>query len=252
MFGFILTLVGCSKEETVQAPALPPLESMQISFENFSTSKKGIAGNTNFNTAALHAVVWHSLIAGTLVVPMAAFNESFKHQAVVKDESRWAWPYDFSIGTMVYNAELGATFSNGVYDWQLRISKSAGFQNFIWITGTMNQNGSSGNWLIYESPLNPIAILKIEWSKNTDGSIHFVKYETLKIGSASYGSTLECGKNDITEFDTYFKITNNARNSVVEIEFNSNIHNGRIKDNLNFSDSDWHCWNYQKFDISCE
>lgn len=252
LLAFVTMWSSCSKDETANAPAIPPSESMVMSFEAFKNTKSEMFTNKNFATAVIHAGIWNTVIAITLAVPVTAFNESFKHQMVVKEENTWAWPYDFSLGNMLYNAELTATYDEGKYYWQMKISKVGGFQNYVWFTGEMNEDGTSGFWVLNESQIIQSPFLKITWEKDASGKINMVKYESVKTSAPSYGSSITYGITNSTDLNAYYTIENAQNNNDVFIEWNSTLHNGRIKDIQTFGDQNWHCWDTMKQDTSCD
>ena len=91
-------------------PQLPPEESFIIDFSDFDDSSDTLSKSTlthkNWGHTFFKAGVWNLIITVTGIVPVTAFMESFKHQAVYEGNSTWVWTYDYTIGSATYTAKL--------------------------------------------------------------------------------------------------------------------------------------------------
>ncbi len=131
---------GCNKDEddateAGPAPELPPTSSFVMDFSDFpdddTTKYKNSYAYTyqNWLWAASNVTVWNAVLTVTLVVPVAAFYESFNHQGVWDPSvSAWVWSYNFTAGGAVHLAELQASLVNEGVRWEMYISKNGVIQ----------------------------------------------------------------------------------------------------------------------------
>jgi len=92
---FAVIISGCKKDEEKTAPAIPPASTFTMDFSGFSNpgdtnSSREVTTYHNWGYAYLNVISWNTLITVGLAVPVAAFNESFNHQAVYHpDNNNW-------------------------------------------------------------------------------------------------------------------------------------------------------------------
>ncbi len=251
-FSLILVLTvslnACKKDKAGVAPVLPPSSSMSTDFSDFnSQGQKGVA---NWFHAAANITVWNTILAVGLAVPVASFNEAFNHEAVLQETNRWMWTYSFG-GNKEYTAKLYGTVNNDVVDWEMHISKSGNYTDFLWYTGTSAIDGSSGSWNLNEKPSNPKPFIAIIWSKEDDGTFN-IKYTNTVSGDKEKGAYISYGTVANADLDVFYHIYNKEKDNLIEVEYSTSNKNGRVKDFLKFKDYGWNCWNADLQDISCE
>lgn len=261
----VILLVSCQKDETSQAPVIPPYETMATDFGSFSTYNKSVTTGTLSNVSWLYSassvVFWNSLIKTTFAVPVAAFKAALSENPTKIDDTTWEWNYTYNGTTGQYAARLVGKVQATQIKWEMYISKTGAnsFSDFLWFEGTSNLDGDSGQWTLYQSPDYPDKAVIIDWEK-TDSTVDKITYtyvrETDDQGNPldPNGSYLIYGTQEGT-FDSY--ITNHhyyhAAEAFVDvnIEWSSSDYSGRVKAEQFFGDTDWHCWDSEGNDTDC-
>jgi len=257
VIGFILSIgvVSCKKENNDPAPDLPPESSFIMDFSGFSNpddtlSSRGIATYQNWGHAYTNVVVWSTIIKVGLAVPVAAFYESFNHEAVYHpDENNWTWSYNFTAVGVVHEAELTGFIVSDTVNWEMRITKDGQYNDFLWYTGKNSFDRSGGYWILNENPTNPNEMLRIDWTYD-GGGIGDIKYTNIIPGGAENGGYIYYGTQtgDMTRF---YDIYNKGLDNLTEIEWSHIDYHGHVKDPNKFGDSDWHCWDTTLQDVIC-
>lgn len=259
----LIVFLSCSKDSTQVnqvPPALPPESSFLIDFSDFSDTggssllKPGdmsLLTHENWGWAATNVLVWNTVLFVNLAVPVAAFKASFQHEPVQQPDGSWLWSYSFPVGSTTFSAELyGALTSEGT-QWDMYISKSNGFNKFLWYTGGADLAYSQGSWTIFNHPDEPVAFLSIEWHRNLQDSTADIKYTHLASGEQQAGSYIYYGLTNNFPYNAFYDIFHQANNNHVNIEWNHQTKEGRIKDPQHFQNSLWHCWNETLDDCEC-
>lgn len=199
-----LFLTSCNKDEPSapqeDAPPIPPLSTFQIDLSDFDTSKallmpEGLGKTTavltkqNWGWAALNVGVWNAALTLTMIVPVAAFVESFNHQPVQQPDGSWQWSYNFTVGLTVHTAKLSARAVDGDIHWKMLISKQGAYTDFEWYTGVSNLVATEGTWQLNMDPNTspPTPFLDIEWHRNPQAGSADVKYTNIIPGNAGNG-----------------------------------------------------------------
>jgi len=253
-------LGGCKKDKG-DPPSLPPAESMQIDFSNFSSTTKSSemsfdskgTEDINWQTAALIAGTWRLIIATTLAIPVASFKVSIDQDPVYLSEKKWQWSYNVSAAGVTYKARLTGEIRTSDAKWEMYVAREGAdaFAEFKWFEGTSKLDGTGGQWLLSESNLVQTPILQIDWTKSGT-TIGTVKYKYLKSGSSN-GAYIDYGLTS-SSLNAYFTIhyysTTLGRFSDVNIEWNTTSKNGRIKSS-DYLDGLWQCWDSNRGNIIC-
>jgi hypothetical protein len=250
----------CKKEDKGVAPELPPQESMSIDFSNFTSKKKGAdqiyvqkgVETSNWDFAATVVVVWESIINTALVVPVTTFKLATGKVPVFVSSNTWQWSYTATIAGVVYDAKLTGQITASDVLWEMRMTQegAGGFTDFIWFNGTSKLDGTGGQWILFQSPASPVAMLQIDWTK-TGGSIGTIKYTYVKSDSFK-NSYIEYGLTT-NPLNAYYTINyfNSVKFSDVNIEWSTATSNGRVKSIDYMGDSNWYCWDENKINITC-
>lgn len=253
-FAFLL-MHGCKTEENKPAPQLPPEASFVMNFEDFSnaddtTGMRNIDSYQHWGRAFAHVAVWNTLIRIGLTIPVTAFLESFKHEAIFNpDGDYWSWTYNFNAGGAIHKAELNAWPINDSMLWVMQISKQNGFQNFEWFRGKSANHRGGGWWILNEHPNNQNEILKIDWTHNNEGT-GSVRYTNIKTSSPDYNGYIFYGSATL-DLNRFYNIYSPSHSNLVEIEWSSDDHHGRIRDPHHFGDELWYCWSANLMDTEC-
>lgn len=242
-----LLFTACQKETTVSQgtpPKLPPTSSMAIDFDSFNKSGKieDITTLQNWAFAATHIAIWHSLLSVQLIIPVTAYREAFNHTPQLNNGT-WTWTYDFNPSNNPHTATLNAIVENNEVNWSMKISNNS-VANFEWFTGISNLDGSGGSWSLNKSINDPSPLLEIEWNKisNTDVAATFT--------DPNHNNYIEYGITN-SDLNTYYNMYQANNSNLIEVEWDRDSYNGRVKNNQHFGDAEWHCWDGSHQDIDC-
>jgi hypothetical protein len=252
---------GCKKDKG-DPPILPPQESMIIDFSNFdsqaksanlTSGSKGIE-NSNWDFAAGVAIIWKLIINTTLIVPVSSFKLAMNQSPVYLSQNNWQWSYNVTVASVTYKARLTGVIGAGNVTWKMFITKegAGGYTDFLWFEGTSKPDGSSGQWILYESYQSPSAILQIDWTKS-GASVGTVKYTYIKNGTFKT-SNIEYGLTNNT-LNAYYTVhyynSSLLKFSDVYVEWSTTNLNGRVKSLNYLGDIEWYCWDQNKVNIVC-
>lgn len=263
---------GCEKKKDT-APSLPPVSTMSIDFSNFvSPSKGGIAqgevkgitatDKSNWTLASTVAGVWNLILAVNLAVPVASFGAAVNSTPVYLDNKTWEWKYNFNVIGATYKARLTGQMMTTEVKWEMHISKEGigAFAELLWYEGTSKLDGTSGKWILNHSQAFPEPMLQIDWTK-TGTDIGNIKYTYIREKKDDRtvdpfkSSFIEYGLTTTQLLNGYYNVRQNtgAPNvfNEVNIEWSTTLHNGHIKANYFFQDTNWHCWNAIGDNIIC-
>ena len=262
-----LTLSGvifqsCKKEKG-DPPVLPPSESMTIDFSNFEDAKKGDASisvpkgtlTSNWEFAAGAAVIWKVIIFTTLAVPVFSFELAVDQTPIYLEDKTWQWSYNVSLLSTTYKARLTGQIRTDDVQWKMYITKegAGGFDEFVWFEGTSQLDGSEGQWIFYESPQNKVQVLQIDWSVS-GSEVGMIKYTYTKAGNPFKDSYIEYGltSGSLNAYYTiHFYNTTFLQFYDLNVEWNTTTHNGRVKCEKHFGDTEWYCWDGNFLNITC-
>jgi hypothetical protein len=258
-FGFF---AGCKKDKGAP-PALPPQESMTIDFSNFDIlSKSNFAvsvlkgtENSNWDFASGVAVIWKLIINKTLIVPVTSFKQATGEVPVYVSDKTWQWSYNVAVAGDTYKAKLTGLIGASNVTWKMYITKdgTGGFPDFLWFEGTSGLDGNQGQWKLYQSPQSPAAILQIDWTKS-GASISTIKYTFVKNSDSFKDSYIEYGLT-AGSLNAYYTIhyynSSILKFSDVNVEWNTTTRNGRVKCIDYLGDTNWHCWDANKINVTC-
>lgn len=270
MFLTVAIFTTSCKKDKGDPPTLPPSSSFVMDFNDFKQSKSLLAVQDsttdttlkyNFHKAALQVGVWNGILSIGLAVPVAAFLESFNHQPELNDDNWWVWSYSVPVGFKTYTASLQGKVDGQKVYWEMYLSQAGGFSDFKWFTGSSDLNGTSGQWILYESPTVPTTLLQIDWNKNSAGTAD-IKYMNIAPATSTHGNEnggyIMYGINNNTPFNTFYKIFYKSWNNQIDINWNRTTKEGQIKNSLAnthpwfFNDTDFHCWDSNGYNTTCQ
>jgi hypothetical protein len=256
-----VNLFHSCKEDKGNPPTLPPLETMTIDFSNFTTQKKSGDSETfvkgtntsNWEFAAIVAGVWKLIIGTTLAVPVQSFKIAIDQTPVLLETKTWQWSFTATVATVTYKARLTGQIRTSDVLWKMYVSKegTGAFAEFVWFEGTSNLDGTGGQWILNESSSSPEPFLQIDWTK-TGASVGTVKYSFVKDLDSFKTSYIEYGLTS-NPLNAYYTIHyyNGVKFSDVNVEWNTTTKNGRVKCLDYLGDTDWHCWDSNKLNVTC-
>lgn len=243
------SLTSCKKKV---APELPPEGAFVMADLSGDTTSKGLYGN--FGYAALNVAVWTTITNVGMAVPVAAYKMALTQEPVHVSGNKWVWEYQVGVGLVIvktYTVQLyGETFDDRV-EWELHVSFNGEFDDFIWYTGTHNIEATAGEWIIYKSPSENHEFVKVDWTRNKDDGTGTIKYTNIEPENVENGGYIYYGNDQDGTFNSFFDIFNKGDNNLIEIDYNTHTHVGRVKSEFWFFDENWHCWNEQFRDDFC-
>lgn len=264
----LLATSACQLEDSKtaeNAPVAPPISSMLIDFsafpENTNPTSLSLAASAssavllqpqaiqNFSHAAVQVAVWSTLLRVGLVIPVAAFIESFRHTPSLRSDNTWVWSYSVRVDGIIHTVELHASALSDAIQWEMYVTKPGNYLDFNWFSGVSAKGGNSGSWLLRESPENPVALLDIQWSRDQNLGIASVKYTNVRPNDPENGAYITYGITAASDYDAFFDIYQKVQDNLVEIEWNRTNHAGRVANPNFFLDPDWHYWNNLLQDI---
>jgi len=248
---------SCSdKENEDTLPELPPMDAMLMDFDEFIDDPsqmqvlKSMVGYENAVFSYVTVSIWNLLVNLPMIVPVAVYLESFNHTPVYLGDNSWQWSYSVTGVTDSYSARLVTKrISNDEFTAEMIVSKAGGFQDFKWFEGTIRYDRTSAEWTMYDSPINNVAWLDIEWNKDWELNTSNITYTIVKPGDAQEGSYITFGITGDTDYDAYYTISMSEKET--KIKWNHTLSNGKVMDELNFGDNLWHCWNELLLDVDC-
>lgn len=260
--GFTLAIIfsSCSKDESAPGPTpdLPPASSfvMEFSdFENADTTKsfKSSLGYQNWGYSASNVLVWNTVISITFAVPVAAFYESFHHEGVWDPGlNAWVWSYNFIAVGVTHMAQLRGSLVEGGVKWEMYISKNNAYNDVLWYWGISNLTNTEAEWHLNANPQNLEEIIAIEWNKNIETGEANIKYTNVEAGDEEEGGYIIYGIADGEYYNAFYDIYSAKLDNLLEIQWHRTLKYGRVKNELRFSDTNWHCWDENLLDVICE
>jgi hypothetical protein len=255
---------GC--ENKGDPPVLPPAGSMSIDFSYFSKTKKSAAilkdditaitdDNTNWTVAATVAGIWNTILVYNLEIPVAAFEKAIEGKPSYIDNKTWEWKYSVNVLAASYTARLTGQVKTDSVKWEMYIKREGltGFAEFKWFEGTSAIDGTGGQWILSQSQVEQVPMLKIDWEK-TGTEPGSIKYTYIKTGDAFNGSFIEYGKTT-GSLDAFYNVhfweSNRAKFTDVNIKWSTTEFNGQVQAPDYFQNNNWHCWDAHGNDVSC-
>ncbi len=211
---------------------------------------KSMEGYTNFLYSYGNVAVWNLLTTLQMIVPTAAYLESFKQTPVYLGDNSWQWSYTVGQGLQTLTVRLVTKRkSNEDFTAELLIS-SAGGEEFKWFDGVIRYDKTKADWTMYmdDQVAGAVAWLDVEWNMDWEKNISDLTY-TILTGEEK-DSYIEFGITEATDYNAYYTISFSAKDTY--IKWNIDSKEGRVKDETNFTDSDWHCWNELFQDVECQ
>jgi hypothetical protein len=248
-----ITSYSCEKDKDQDTlPELPPVEALMMDFSKFiDDPNQGMKSETYFNAPYAYATVfiWNVLVSVPMIVPVAAYLESFKHTPVYLGDNKWQWSYSVTGGGKTYTARLVTTrISNEEFTAEMLVSDNIAMQDFKWFEGTIRYDRTNADWTMYD-PQDNLAWLEIEWNMDWEKEVSDMTYTIVKEGNEEFGSYITFGITDETDYDAYYTISRSVRETMIEWNLETSV--GRVKDTVQFGDDLWHCWNELFQDVDC-
>jgi len=258
-----VVLMHSCKSDPGEPPAIPLAGTMAIDFSNFEDAKKGDISisvpkgtdKSSWEFAAGIALFWKSVMYTTLAVPVTAFQLAASQDPAYIENQTWEWDYSTTVLGETYNARLTGQIASTEVVWKMYVTKggTGGFEDFLWFEGTSEFDGTSGQWILNQSPQSPSAVLQIDWTK-TGAEVGEIKCTYVKTGDQYADSYIEYGQTS-GALDSYYNI--HLYNASVQqfydlnVEWSKSLHNGRVQCPVYFGNTNWYCWDSGFLNITC-
>lgn len=251
----VFILFSCAEEDAAFSidtqPELPPSSSMAPDFSAFNEDNGRLANVNNWAYAASNVGIYSAILYTNLAVPVTAFQLAINQEPTFNFETGlWIWSYDVSLATGNYNVELTANVSGITVDWIGYISLSESFDRFIWFEGESNLAADSGSWILYEGPESVSKWISVEWNRNIDNGTA-TSFFTIEKEGTFQNSSITYSIDASATFDRSVIIVDTNNSNTINTDWNSISSEGRVKSELWFNDSLFHCWDENLMDIDC-
>lgn len=254
IFMFALLFAGCVKDDK-PAPKLPDAKMMVMDFSKFPAEEGKTTDETatklNFPYAAVNVGWWNTVLVVNLLIPVAAFYESFNHDADYNAAlEKWTWSYNFNAGGW-HTARLEATLVGlDEVHWEMYVSKAGAFTDFLWYSGNTKTDETMATWQLSKDPTSPVPFVDITYHKDALTGEAEIKYENVAPG-VDNGSYIEYGL--VTDpLNAFYNIYLANEDNLVNIAWNTTSKEGRVKNLAHFGDAEWRCWDTLLDDVECE
>lgn len=251
-FGLFITISSC--EKAPEPMELPPMKSLVIDWDLFpTTSKKSINEDlsiVNWFYSAASIVVWNTVVAANIVIPTVAYGEAFQHEAVYQGNETWEWSYSKTINQRTIVARLvGSRIDNENFKMEMFLSETGNFPEFLWFEGVVRYDHTAANWTLIHSPQNPVAYLDISYKKDFETDSTGIRYTVIDPDNDLYNGYIDYGIDPDMDMDGHYTISRS--DTITYIEWNTETNEGRVKDQRQYGDNDWHCWDTMLGDVEC-
>ena len=166
----LLLATSCEKEDdfSQKAPAVPAISTLKIDFpEVKGIGTKAFSAEDSFRHLYDAFVnIWMDLYENMLNVPMGAL-EIVASAEPTFDGGVWTWSVsDYNCIGQKYAVNLACTEAGSKVDWKLSVTRDGlgGFQNYTWIEGWSEKDGSAGQWSVRVSPHDTDVLVTSDWT----------------------------------------------------------------------------------------
>ena len=160
------------------------------------------------------------------------------------------WTKNFQVLLAQYTAELYGEINGTIVNWEMYISQTGGYSDYLWFTGESNIDGSGGTWTFNKSVEEPVDYLHVVWNYH-DVGVGDLKYEVVQSTAENVGSYIFYAFNNDEEYDAACTLFNSVGSNMVNVEWHRINRDGRVKSPVYFEDDFWHCWNEARENIDC-
>lgn len=254
----ILSSCSDDSENPGTAPTLPPASSMSVNLGNFPQNEGGRIDytntKTNFALAAGNVVLWQTILASSIVIPAAAFEEAFNHDFQYSESAgKWVSEYSVNVAGAAITAELYAEVTGETVIWEMYLSQEGAFDQFLWFSGESNLDNTGGEWVLYASPQRPVEVLTIDWDRVEGEAVNSL-YTLVDASSTKNGSYIEYGVTTEAGYTHFYdvSITDSEDDDYdLFILYNEENYTGSVKSNAVFGDDAPRCWDEALEDTEC-
>ena len=244
MVCLMVLFTGCESEPVDERPELPPIESMVMDFSDFEGqpggSKSSVISYANFTHAYLSVLYWNVTSTLTMALPVAAYGQALQQEAEYLGDYTWEWSFNYTYEGLEYAVVLtGARINNETFSMEMTIGLAAlPGQGIKWFDGVVRYDHTHATWNLFKE--GEVKILEAEWHKDFESEAGDLKYTYPPADQEETGSYIMFKYMPQEVYDASYIISLAA--GTTEIEWNVTSREGRVKDQVKFGDSNWHCW----------
>jgi hypothetical protein len=253
----LIIATSCDKENLEQRPELPPAESMQMDFSDFSTRPVGVkssaASYDNFVFSYLTVGFWNVSASLVSALPVAAYTHALTQTAEYLGDNTWEWSFEFPLNNLNYVATLtGERLNNEEFSMEMVIALALlPNEGTKWFDGLVRYDHTSADWTFYKE--GTLEVLEVAWNKDFETEAADLTYTYTEPDQDETGSYIKWEYMPEEIFDAAYTVSMAAGTS--NIEWNITTIEGRVKSPVQFEDELWHCWDSYAnglADIDCE
>ena len=242
-------------------PVLPPQSSIKLELSGLTNDSGSnlqlpkISGynssmvGSNWLYAAGQVGFWTTVTGVTLSIPITAFAATIDQDPEYLGDLRWKWTKNFQVLLGQYTSELYGEINGSVVDWEMYISQTGGYSDYLWFTGESNLDGSGGTWTFNKSVEEPVDYLHVEW--NILPRFGDLKYEVVQTGAENEGSYIFYALYPGEDYNAACTLFNSVNTNMINVEWHRINRDGHVKSPAYFEDELWHCWDENRDNIEC-
>ncbi len=255
-----LTMVGCGKDgdptsAETEAPALPPVRTMQFDFSFFddgagarealSRESDTDLAQLNWLNAAARVGLINVAVVTALTPPSAAFALAIHEEPVLQEDESFLWSYQWSDGQGA-EARIDLTGRiDGVHvDWELAVTSNEmvpPVENAVWFHGRSSVIEDAGYWIFTDLAGTDVA--RVEWVAEES-----LSFENIEVDGADLGDHLEYHV-DGTDISVSWHDESEAVDAVIQWSTSTGAGNLTVPD---YNDGQTACWDEQQMDVDCD
>ncbi|PWN07027.1 hypothetical protein [Rhodohalobacter mucosus] len=175
----LLFFTSCGESSTSvddggDPPAIPEAIPVEVETDYFTQNQPAFSEETTawYEAAGYAQAAAASLNSGTLLG--AGFLSIAQQSNGELDDGIWEWTFTFSQGGETLTIRLTAEALGNAYQWNVYLSGNSlqsdeTLDNFLFMTGTVESDGSSGNWDYYFPGFESVA-MDYEWELTSETS----------------------------------------------------------------------------------
>ncbi len=246
---------GCEKDKENKLQ-LPPESAFVMDLSAFNGDQKSVLVASDINTRNAFAIAattvgfWNLILAGVMYVPTVSYIKAFDYQPVRQANNKWLWSYTVDGLLYTYTAKLYGEVVGDHINWEMYLTKSGVYEDFLWYEGVCNTERTEGTWTLYaENPDVQTKAMDIEWTYNWEQKTGSLKY-IYALPDNNEGNYIEYGITDNTDFNAYYDLHSIPQNTSWHILYNTTTEEGSISV-ISTGGTEKYCWDSNHDDIVC-
>jgi len=245
---FLIIFSGACLTRTKIPPVVPSKESVSFNFSFFEQNYKE---NTHYSFVSEKVLEWKAFLEDSIAIHQAIIENALQTDFDFQKEKTWLSSFSFNIGTSdMYSAKFFGTTDADTVLYKTFLSYDT-ISEIIYLDGTAYEDAKIGEWILNKSKVDEYEyvsskIMSISWDFSDNKHIKFVNNQA---GSYNLNYIYYVDSVD-NEYDAYLDVYDKGNENHSFIQWNKTQNNGRVKDNLRFSNDEWHYWDIDFQDIN--